>query len=119
MRPLLRLGDMRNIVGYDDLRICHLLGKLESGQRLGLQLLKELGRLDVVTVVITKILRKRSLLIRLTCMRLKEAEDISCAVQNVFDSLATYVVFWVPRGCCHEKALRALEEITERREDLP
>jgi hypothetical protein len=28
-------------------------------------------------------------------MTLKEAEDISCAVQNVFDSLATYVVFWV------------------------
>jgi hypothetical protein len=38
-------------MGYDDLRICSLLGKLESGQRLGLKLLKELRRLDVVTVI--------------------------------------------------------------------
>jgi hypothetical protein len=29
------------------------------------------------------------------CETVKKAEDISCAVQNVFDSLATYVVFRV------------------------
>ena len=49
---------------------------------------------------------------------MKKAEDISCAIQNVFDSLAAYVVFRVALGCCYEKVSKALEEIAERREDL-
>jgi hypothetical protein len=47
----------------------------------------------------------------------KKVEDASCAIRGMFDSLATYVVFRVARGCCcHEKASKALEEIKERRE---
>jgi hypothetical protein len=103
----LRLGNIRKIAGYDDLRICHLLGKLESGQRLGLRLLKELRRLDVETVIIIQILRMRKLADRTDLYEtVNKVEDNSCEIGDVFDSLATYVVFQVARGCCHKKFRR-------------
>jgi hypothetical protein len=87
----LRLGNIRNIVGYNDLGICHLVRKLEFGQRFGLKLLMEFGRLDVESVLTIRILRRRKLADRTDLYEtVKKVED-TCAIRDVFDSLATYV----------------------------
>ena len=79
-------------MGYDNLRICHLVRKLESGQRLGLKRLMEFGRLDVESVLTIRILRRRKLADRTDLYEtVKKVEDTSCAIRDVFDSLATYV----------------------------
>jgi hypothetical protein len=79
-------------VGHDDLRICRLVRRLEPGQRLGLKLLEELGRLDVESVLTIPIPRKRKLADRSDLYETaKKVEDNSCAVRDVFGSLATYV----------------------------
>ena len=79
-------------MSYDDLRICHLVRKLESGQRLGLKLLMEFGRLDVESVLTIRILRRRKLADRTDLYEtLKKAEDTSCAIRDVFGSLATCI----------------------------
>ena len=79
-------------MGHDDLRICHLVRKLESGQKLCLKLLKELGRLDVESVLTIRIPRKRKLADRTDLYETaKKVEDTSCAIRDVFDNLAAYV----------------------------
>jgi hypothetical protein len=76
-------------VGYDDLRICHLVRKLESGRRLGLKLLMELGRLEIESVLTIRILRRRKLANRTDLYEAVKSKTPLVQYENVFDSLVT------------------------------
>ena len=116
---VLRLHNTRNIVGYDDITIYHLLGKMDFGGRLGIKLLDELRRLEVEIVITIRILSKRRVADRSDIYdSVRRMEDTCHAVRDLLDNLMAYAAYPTAKTSYQGKASGVWEEIQERKQDL-
>jgi hypothetical protein len=115
----IRLGKIRMIVGYEDFMINQLLSKLDSDMKLGVKLLSELRRFEKETIITIRILNKRRLADRNDLYELVKKVEKTCdAIRDFLSSLQVRMTLPKAGDDCHEEALKVLEAVGERREDL-
>jgi hypothetical protein len=116
---VVRLGNTRMIVGFEDFMVAQILEKLKSSTKLGVKLLSELRHFELENVVTIRILNKRKLADRHDLHRLVEKVEETCAaIRDFLFSLQVCATAPKAGDDWHEKALKISQVIGETREDL-